>query len=967
MAEEEKDPNKQDLFVSRSGNKRRVSVQDRIAQRKTTGSRYLGDYKGEHPETKRYARISHSAKTNITVDAALSLGFRSRAPLQVKIINSDNLETIDLQEGVLGSGSKCSMIVRNASKITANQLYVVPHDELYDMIQFIDGEYYNKIQNVGREGIPLKDGQVDCSSMLEIRADSDRPFIDINIGDTLRIGRKIDVQIVELKVSKAVGDPEKSSYYKPRIDTNKDDDWFHWKEDLIKADKKYSEEVHHKIRFNQETTDRVYDAEPVKHELYDQWDHLQTLNIRGDGTKVNLEICYVKLRVYNSETRKEEFYESTNARTCVGSAPICDICIPDKTFKACHFGIEVRKGHPVLFDIAGVEDGVYLYLTKFVDAFPNDRLDLNGQIARVISNDKGRWKNAVLIASKRRESTRESVIPGHSNCYPKLVTSLGMQSFFNIQYLIGHNDSALLSIRDIALASSHTILSSSDESRLFVEPLQDSNSRNTRISIGDQKCSGDLINWNHHFNRGYEIKKWTKFQCGTTIFEVSQLKIEQETAVEHRKKLNAGAVEILRKIKELRFLGYTQLHQVAASMLVLNLYPGDAFHGNLDDNYYIVESGSVQLNSEKLIKEGDIIGKGPQLLSTHKYVEPVDSPLVYELGSCQEKAVVFILSAHSLLVALGPLETIKGNVKTRREEIGIVRQLEIKRIEEEERLKAEEQLLNLKKEMPHSTSEESVKDSPGPPPTMSKRKSVVERIFSGSLGTKDPVVPTPVSVPDNGSLGTHVLSVEGEVKAFKRKRSTMDQINLDRQTAKSYASDLSTVVDSEALKQEDAEIEKLLGKRKSLIFDKVVVDDALPSSTHEDKEKALGELVNSTTSKVASGRFDHFCGIEIRTLTGPCRGTTYFVQEQHISIGKVGGDATIQIPDSSLNLIHAYIVYKDGKYKLVDMSSRVGTQIILRKNDQYVLDYGETFICGETVFSILGLPSSSGESCCPVA
>ncbi len=68
-------------------------------------------------------------------------------------------------------------------------------------------------------------------------------------------------------------------------------------------------------------------------------------------------------------------------------------------------------------------------------------MDLNGERFRVEADEALGWKNATLICSKLRESTREITVLPYYDYYPKLVMTLGLKAMFSTQFVIGSGKS----------------------------------------------------------------------------------------------------------------------------------------------------------------------------------------------------------------------------------------------------------------------------------------------------------------------------------------------------------------------------------------------------------------------------------------------------------------------------------------------------------------------------------------------
>ncbi len=241
-----------------------------------------------------------------------------------------------------------------------------------------------------------------------------------------------------------------------------------------------------------------------------------------------------------------------------------------------------------------------------------------------------------------------------------------------------------------------------------------------------------------------------------------------------------------------------------------------------------------------------------------------------------------------------------------------------------------------------------------------------KRSSMGVFKAKDPVAPLlsdlspPLLVATSPPVGDGRSSDDFAQKR-ERKRSSFQQFSLEKQLAsaggkKELSSDLT-------LREKIEEVAKITGRRKSVVFGAVAIDGGETQSildTAAEKNRDKMSLADGILAK------DPFCYMELRANTGPKRGSTYYITSFNTTIGRTGGDATIQIPDSSLNYLHCSIKYEEGNFMLRDLKSRVGTYRFMRKDDSYYLEEGDVLICGETQLQVLAKPLIERGSCCIV-
>ncbi len=96
-------------------------------------------------------------------------------------------------------------------------------------------------------------------------------------------------------------------------------------------------------------------------------------------------------------------------------------------------------------------------------------------------------------------------------------------------------------------------------------------------------------------NLGIALKLGTKFKLGMTIFEVANIKTETKNEIKSRRGLNKHVVLIMRGMKHFIGISDEDLHAIACSMKVYNLDAGESLIGDLENNYFIVESGEIGL------------------------------------------------------------------------------------------------------------------------------------------------------------------------------------------------------------------------------------------------------------------------------------------------------------------------------------------------------------------------------------
>uniref|UniRef100_A0A7S1C555 cGMP-dependent protein kinase n=1 Tax=Bicosoecida sp. CB-2014 TaxID=1486930 RepID=A0A7S1C555_9STRA len=111
----------------------------------------------------------------------------------------------------------------------------------------------------------------------------------------------------------------------------------------------------------------------------------------------------------------------------------------------------------------------------------------------------------------------------------------------------------------------------------------------------------------------------------------------------------------------------------------------------------------------------------------------------------------------------------------------------------------------------------------------------------------------------------------------------------------------------------------------------------------------------------------------LRALTGPLRGTYFYVTNDVTTIGNIGGDATIAIPDRTLSPAHACIEYQDGAFWLRDLFSSTGTFLKLAAGKDYTMEMGDVFTIGHVELMVLGKPETppapapaNAAGCCSV-
>lgn len=109
----------------------------------------------------------------------------------------------------------------------------------------------------------------------------------------------------------------------------------------------------------------------------------------------------------------------------------------------------------------------------------------------------------------------------------------------------------------------------------------------------------------------------------------------------------------------------------------------------------------------------------------------------------------------------------------------------------------------------------------------------------------------------------------------------------------------------------------------------------------------------------------------LRALTGPMRGTYFYITNDVTTIGSVGGDATVAIPDRTLSPSHACIEYQDGAFWLRDLFSSTGTFLKLAAGKDYTMEMGDVFTIGHIELMVLGKPEAppapapaAGSQCC---
>lgn len=94
----------------------------------------------------------------------------------------------------------------------------------------------------------------------------------------------------------------------------------------------------------------------------------------------------------------------------------------------------------------------------------------------------------------------------------------------------------------------------------------------------------------------------------------------------------------------------------------------------------------------------------------------------------------------------------------------------------------------------------------------------------------------------------------------------------------------------------------------------------------------------------------------LRALTGPMRGTYFYITSDVTTLGGPGGNATISIPDRTLSPAHAVIEYQDGAFWLRDQDSTTGTFLKLAGGKDYTMEMGDVFSIGHVELMVLGQP-----------
>lgn len=100
----------------------------------------------------------------------------------------------------------------------------------------------------------------------------------------------------------------------------------------------------------------------------------------------------------------------------------------------------------------------------------------------------------------------------------------------------------------------------------------------------------------------------------------------------------------------------------------------------------------------------------------------------------------------------------------------------------------------------------------------------------------------------------------------------------------------------------------------------------------------------------------------LRALTGPSRGTYFYITSDVTTIGGAVGDATILLPDRTLSPAHACIEYQDGAFWLRDLFSSTGTFLKLAAGKDYTMEMGDVFTIGHVELMVLGKPETPPEN-----
>ncbi|GAC1663718.1 MAG: hypothetical protein NVS9B4_18760 [Candidatus Acidiferrum sp.] len=100
--------------------------------------------------------------------------------------------------------------------------------------------------------------------------------------------------------------------------------------------------------------------------------------------------------------------------------------------------------------------------------------------------------------------------------------------------------------------------------------------------------------------------------------------------------------------------------------------------------------------------------------------------------------------------------------------------------------------------------------------------------------------------------------------------------------------------------------------------------------------------------------------ITVSVIAGPSKGLAKPLVKPHISIGRVGGGAEIEIDDGQLSDLHCAIGVKDEMIRLCDLDSHCGTYF---KNERVwfaTLEHLSEFRVGSSLLLVTVRPAQSG-------